>query len=209
MNGTCSLFRLARASHLILASSSPRRQQFLDDLGLPYQVLTSPKDEVTPMPSEDPQIFTARAADHKARQTAQLIPGAYQSPLLIAADTVVSIDGRILGKPQDSADALAMLSLLSGRSHQVTTSVCVLLPRRYQECSFAFSDQASVTFYAWPKEVLAAYVQSGEPRDKAGAYAIQGKGAFLVQGIHGSWSTVVGLPVSRLCRELLSRELIA
>ncbi|MCR5813410.1 MAG: Maf family nucleotide pyrophosphatase [Desulfovibrio sp.] len=203
------VFRLCGVSDLFLASASPRRQQFLAELGLPYQVLTNPSCELSPEPGEDPRLFTARAAEQKARQTVPLIPESCQIPLLIAADTVVSIDGSILGKPANSAHALAMLSRLSGRSHQVTTSVCVILPRKRQESSFAFSDQSSVTFYDWPQETLSAYAQSEEPLDKAGAYAIQGQGAFLVKAIQGSWSTVVGLPLSRLCHELLERKLIA
>jgi len=202
------LFSLDLASDLILASASPRRQQFLQELGLPYTVMTSPTREDKPKHGEDAQSYTARAARDKAQAVVSLIPKA-ETPLILAADTVVSINGHILGKPRDNDEALAMLQLLAGQRHQVTTSVCVLLPGKHNNLSFAFSDEASVTFYPWSRQVLEAYVRSGEPLDKAGAYAVQGKGAFLIQALQGAWTTVVGLPVGRLCQELLARHLIA
>ena len=120
--------------------------------------------------------------------------------LILAADTVVALDSDILGKPADDTDALDMLRRLSGRRHEVITGVCCLFP---DGSSAGFADTSAVRFHAWPDDVLRAYVRSGEPADKAGAYAIQGQGAFLVESVHGSWSTVVGLPVSRLAALLL------
>ena len=120
--------------------------------------------------------------------------------LILAADTVVALGHDILGKPADDADALDMLRRLSGREHEVITGVCCLFP---DGSSAGFADTSAVRFHAWPEDVLRAYVRSGEPADKAGAYAIQGQGAFLVESVHGSWSTVVGLPVSRLAALLL------
>ena len=141
--------------------------------------------------------------------------GGVQLDLVLAADTVVSIDHTLLGKPRDRDNALSMLLRLAGRRHFVTTAVHILFaahvsefPDRTEPATCAFSETSAVLFHPFQKTVLQAYVDTGEPLDKAGAYAIQGQGAFLIDRIEGSWSTVVGLPVSRLASELLIRNII-
>ncbi|MDE5879551.1 MAG: Maf family protein, partial [Desulfovibrio sp.] len=129
--------------------------------------------------------------------------------MVIAADTVVAIDGHILGKPRDGAEALAMLEALAGHPHTVTSAVALHLPAAWPAPhEESFTDTAAVTYADWPREVLGAYARSGEPADKAGAYAVQGRGAFLAERLDGAWSTVVGLPLARLAALLLARGLI-
>ena len=204
---TPPLFRLPEGSRLILASHSPRRQDFLASWGIPFRVHTGSSAEIRPHPHEEAASFTLRAAQAKAADAWDTLPDSDLHPIILAADTVVSIDERILGKPRTASDALAMLKSLSGRTHSVITSVVVFLPIR-PESSFSFTDAARVRFLAWDEAVLSAYVRTREPEDKAGAYAVQGQGAFLIDEIHGSWSTVVGLPQARLAQELLSRSLL-
>lgn len=186
---------------LVLASASPRRQQFLREWGVPFRVDAPQGVEPRAEAGEAPAAYALRAAQAKARATAARHSGA----LTLAADTVVAVQNAILGKPRDAADALAMLRQLSGRTHQVITGVCLVLPDGTEQ---SFTDSTDVTFAAWPEAALAAYVRTGEPMDKAGAYAIQGQGAFLVERIHGSWSTVVGLPVTETARRLLQAGLL-
>ena len=171
-----------------------------------------------PRPGELPDAYTRRAALAKARAVARLMNGAklpvqIDKNIILAADTVVAVDGDILGKPRDRQDALNMLSRLSGRVHEVISAVCLILgatqTRSPQNTAAAepeelvFSDTSRVFFHPWPEPVLRAYVATDEPCDKAGAYAIQGQGAFLVDRVEGSWSTVVGLPVTQLAALLL------
>ena len=180
------LFVLRPGIRLVLASASPRRRQFMDEWGLPYTVVRPAGVEPRPGHGESPAAYALRAATAKARA--------------VAASADAGADGLILAKPADDTDALDMLRRLSGRRHEVITGVCCLFP---DGSSAGFADTSAVRFHAWPDDVLRAYVRSGEPADKAGAYAIQGQGAFLVESVHGSWSTVVGLPVSRLAALLL------
>lgn len=188
------LFALRPQVRLVLASASPRRRQFMDEWGLSYTIVRPSGVEPRPEAGESPAAYALRAATAKAHAVAARAD-AGPGDLVLAADTVVALGRDILGKPVDEADALAMLRRLSGQEHEVITGVCCLFPGG-QEAGFA--DTSAVRFHAWPEDVLRAYVRSGEPADKAGAYAIQGQGAFLVESVRGSWSTVVGLPVSRL-----------
>jgi septum formation protein len=179
-----------------LASRSPRRRELLAQLGLRPAVISADVDE-TPRADEDPQQFVARVALAKAKAGRQTAP----LPLpVLGADTAVVCDGRILGKPANADDALAMLRLLSGREHQVLTGVALLGARQQT----AVSD-TRVRFRPIGAEEAAAYWASGEPRDKAGAYAIQGLGALFVERINGSYSGVVGLPLFETAR-LLAQE---
>lgn len=187
---------------LVLASGSPRRRQFLQEWGLPFTVDVPQGPEPHPMPGESPAAYALRAARGKGAVTAARHPGA----LTLAADTVVTVDGDILGKPGSERDALSMLRRLAGRTHQVVTGVCLILPDGTEQ---SFSDSTDVTFAPWPHTMLAAYARTGEPADKAGAYAIQGQGAFLVERISGSWSTVVGLPITEIARRLAAAGLLA
>lgn len=200
------LFALPGGWELVLASHSPRRRQFLDEWGLAYRIVTGRDEEPRPRAGEAPAAYARRAARAKALAAAaadRLADGQAARPrVLLAADTIVALDGDILGKPVDRAQALDMLRRLAGRTHEVISAVCLLGP---QDEEIVFHDVSRVGFAPWPDAVLAAYAATGEPDDKAGAYAIQGQGAVLVEGVDGSWSTVVGLPVSRLAQEMLSR----
>lgn len=219
------LFALATGYRLVLASASPRRRQFLSEWGLPFELARPDGAEPLPEPGENPDAYTRRAATAKAHAVAA---GLHSTPaietarlhnrtIILAADTVVTVDGDILGKPNNSRHAMDMLQRLTGRGHEVISAVCLLLPspvgntategagRSVHTEELVFSDVSRVFFHPWPENVLRAYVDTGEPHDKAGAYAIQGQGAFLVDKIEGSWSTVVGLPVTQLAHLLLDR----
>jgi len=177
----------------ILASASPRRRELLALAGIPFEVYVPNVDE-----RFDPAWTAAQAAralaELKAAATAQNFPGA----CIIAADTVVETGGILLGKPEDAAGAARMLRLLSGREHRVVTGVCL----RLGQARRVFSQETLVRFYQLGEDEIEAYVRTGEPMDKAGAYGIQGRGALLVEGIMGDYYNVVGLPVARLAREL-------
>ena len=186
---------------LILASSSPRRQKFLSQLGLHYQALPAVIDE-TPKADESPPHFAWRMAAAKAEQIAFCHP----ESCVLGADTVVALDRNIFGKPRDSHDALATLKILQGQTHQVITGFAVIAKQRgIEEIATVISQ---VTFDTFSDDILRAYVGSGESLDKAGAYGIQGKGSFLISSITGSCSNVVGLPVNDVVRVLLRHCLI-
>ncbi len=187
---------------LVLASSSPRRQYFLQELGVDFTIICPKGAEPSPIPHEDPADYAARAALVKARTAAQHTA---EDTVIIAADTVVDVDGEILGKPTDTHHALHMLRKLSGRKHRVVSAVSVIFPHKKEH---SFYDCADVFFHKWSESILAAYAAHKEGRDKAGAYAIQGKGAFLVNRIEGSWTTVVGMPLSPLVELLLAHGAI-
>lgn len=165
--------------------------------------------EPSPAPGEDPVAYALRVARHKAR--AVLTEAGHETgtagtgPLVLAADTIVVADDDILGKPASEDHALAMLTRLAGNTHTVLTACCLHPADNEPLC---FADSTRVTFAAWPETLLRAYIATGEPMDKAGAYGIQGKGAFLVERIEGSWSTVVGLPMSRTMSALLALGVI-
>lgn len=187
---------------LILASASPRRQQFLHDLGISFTALAADIDE-TPLDKEEPDAFARRMAREKAELIAQRHPASW----VIGADTVVTLGGRILGKPDDAAHALEMLLSLQGEKHQVITGLALHCVR--EDRSEIVSRSTEVSFAAFSDAILSAYVQTGEPLDKAGAYGIQGKGGFLVRSITGSCSNVIGLPVNTCIGLLLQYNIIA
>jgi septum formation protein len=180
---------------IILASGSPRRQLFLAGLGLDFAVVIADVDE-TGRTGETPPAFVRRLALAKAAAVAVAHPEAW----VIGADTVVVLAGAILGKPADPDDALAMLTRLAGRTHEVWTGFAVM---RDEAVAIAREVRTEVTFVTAAAAVLAAYVATGEPLDKAGAYGIQGRGGVLVERIDGSHSNVVGLPMAELVEELL------
>lgn len=190
---------------LVLASNSPRRQDFFREQGLDFTLEIPEQDEPGPLPDEAPEAYALRAASSKAEQALrQLRRKNPADAVVIAADTIVTLeeDGKpfILGKPADEAEAVAMLTRMVGRSHEVITACC-LLPLEGE--GRAFADRTEVRFAPWPLPVLQAYAATGEPLDKAGAYGIQGQGAFLAESVHGSWTTVVGLPLNRVLAALL------
>ena len=177
---------------IVLASSSPRRRELLRMLGLPFAVSPSDIDE-TWRNGEAPAVHAERLAREKA--AARPVPGT----AVIGADTIVVIDGEILGKPRDAADARAMLRRLSGREHVVYTGVAVARDGRLA----SGVRQTTVRFHPLDDDAIAAYVATGEPLDKAGAYGIQGYGAVLVERIDGDYFTVMGLGLELLV-ELLA-----
>lgn len=184
------------SAQLYLASRSPRRAQLLEQLGLRFEALPADVPE-QPAPGQSPADYALSIALAKARAAARHAP----LPLpVLGADTDVAVDGAILGKPRDRADALAMLARLSGRSHEVCSAVAVVAGGR-EETALSVT---RVHFGAISPEAAAAYWESGEPADKAGAYAIQGGAARWVRRIEGSYSGVVGLPLYETC-ELLQR----
>lgn len=176
---------------LVLASRSPRRRQLLEMLGLPIVVSVSDVQEI-PLPREKPLDYSRRLARDKARS----VPGEY----VLGADTIVVIDDTMLEKPHDAADALGMLMRLQGRRHQVITSICLVAHGQEHHAT----DTTSVFFRPASEAELQAYVATGEPMDKAGAYGIQGYGAALIERIEGDFFGVMGLPV-RLVLDLLAR----
>ena len=186
---------------LILASASPRRRRFLEELGLTFTIEAAQVDE-QPLAHETPREFVLRAASDKARAVAEHYPSAW----VLGADTVVVLDNRILGKPVDEGDAERLLALLAGRWHEVLTGFC--LCRKDMEHLTAHAVATTVKFVDYDETIAAAYVQTGEPLDKAGAYGIQGKGGFLVERINGSYSNVVGLPLAEVIKELLQQGII-
>lgn len=176
---------------VVLASASPRRLELLRRIGVEPDVRPADVDE-TPLPGEAPADLVARLAATKASVVAATHPGA----LVVAADTEVVVDGRILGKPADDADARAMLELLSGREHEVLTGVHLWLGDR----TAAEVVRTTVCFRPLTGREIAGYVAGGEPMGKAGAYAIQGAGGAFVESITGSDSNVVGLPLATVVR---------
>ncbi len=180
---------------IVLASRSPRRRQLLEMLGIPFRVVAPEVDE-TRRGSELPEHYVTRLAQLKARTVAQR----EASHVVLAADTTVVLRGRIFEKPATPEEAVAMLHRLQGRKHQVMTAVAVAQDGRVEHAL----DVTDVTFRPLSDAQIAAYVATGEPLDKAGAYAIQGKGAALVEGIRGDFFGVMGLPL-RLALDLLER----
>ena len=179
---------------LVLASASPRRRHLLRQLAIPFEIVPAELDE-TPEPGEEPVDHVRRLAEAKASAVASRVePG----QVVLAADTTVELAGSIVGKPTDEADARVVLRALSGRTHQVHTAVVVTIagPDPADSPGSALVT-TSVTFRDLSADEIAAYVATGEPLDKAGAYGIQGKGAALVARVEGSVSNVVGLPMAQ------------
>ena len=185
---------------LILASGSPRRRDFLAELGLAFEVRVTDIDE-TPHPGEQPAAFVARLAEEKAHGVN--LPDAW----VLGADTAVVVDGEILGKPGDASEACAMLMRLSGRWHEVWTGFSLCHQSTGEVCTKSVCTR--VRFIPLTPELCRAYVRTGEPLDKAGAYGIQGKGCFLVPEISGSYTNVVGLPMAEVLEALLHHKVIA
>ena len=175
-----------------LASASPRRLALLRQIGVSPRVRPAEVDE-TPLPEESARAMVLRLAEAKGRTVAGQVE---EGAVVLAADTAVVLGEQVLGKPESVDDALRMLSMLRGRTHEVLTAV--FLMRTDDKRSLADVASTRVTFVEVDDATLRSYVSGGEPMDKAGAYGIQGHGALLCRGIEGSWSNVVGLPVERL-----------
>lgn len=193
------MYRLRPGQELVLASASPRRREMLARMGLKFAVDPAEVDEVL-TPGEEVDQAAARLAGLKAEHAAQGHP---QSAVL-AADTLVALDGAILGKPADPGQARDMLALLSGREHQVVTGFCLCHGGEV----FAGLGRTLVRFRRLSRAEIDGYVASGEPMGKAGAYAVQGLGAALVISVNGSYTNVVGLPLAACLELLLAQDVI-
>ena len=178
---------------IILASGSPRRRELLDMIGVSFEVIPADVDE-TADPALLPDQLVAHLAEKKALHVRDKIKG--QDAVVIGADTVVAIDGFILGKPKNEADAFDMLSRLQGSTHTVFTGVTVASCK--EEKYKTFVESTKVFMRALTEEEIRGYMATGEPFDKAGAYGIQEKGAVLIERVEGDYFTVVGLPLCRL-----------
>jgi nucleoside triphosphate pyrophosphatase len=180
---------------IVLASGSPRRKQLLEMLHIPFRVIAPDVDE-TVLAGEAPAAYVTRLARAKAEAVAPHAPG----EVILAADTTVVLDGAIFGKPESPVHAVEMLSRLQGRTHEVMTAIAVAGDGALEQAL----DVSRVTFRPADRPTLAAYVATGEPLDKAGAYAIQGLGAPLIERVEGDFFGVMGLPL-RLALDLLAR----
>ena len=179
---------------VILASQSPRRRQLLGQMGFSFTVRPARGEELP-----HPELTPAQLVEELARQKAlEVSAEAEADDVVVAADTVVAIDGKVLGKPHDKVHAAQMLSALSGREHTVYTGVAV----KRGETLLVEHEATQVRFRPLTEREIDLYIQTGEPMDKAGSYGIQGYGALLVEGIRGDYFNVVGLPICRLGRML-------
>ena len=179
---------------IILASKSPRRKEILQTLGFEFEVVTADTDESST--ETDPRALTRDLAERKGREVAKAIT--QKDVLVISCDTVVWCDGKILGKPKDEADATAMLKLLSGRKHTVTSGLSL----SFNGETVTDSEDTDVYFAELSNDFIDKYVASGDPMDKAGGYAVQGVASMWIEKIDGCYFNVVGLPVRLLCRLL-------
>ena len=187
---------------LLLASASARRSALLTQLGIPHEIVAADIDE-TPLDGESPEVLVVRLARLKAARGARL-HGDTTGRAVLGADTVVVVDGRILGKPRDAAEAAAMLGLLSGRAHRVLSGVALAAGGAVQ----TRLSESTVVFRALSAREIAAYWASGEPHDKAGGYAVQGLAARFICRLEGSYSGVMGLPLYETAELLAAAGLL-
>lgn len=204
---------------IILASASPRRRELLGQMGAEFQVLPAEGEEV--ITSTEPDQVVLELSRQKAREAAERVRKSgwegnreekfslaeekeqkAEGVLILGADTVVVLDGEILGKPENPADAVRMLEKLSGSTHSVFTGVTLILQRPESEEVISFFEETKVYMHRMTEQEIEAYVDTGEPLDKAGAYGIQGKGAVYIERIAGDYNNVVGLPIARIYQEL-------
>ena len=195
---------------IILASASPRRKELLEQIGLEFEICpakgeeiitsTVPEEVVQELSRQKAEEVAAMVSSYKEKHEELMTP---QELIVIGADTVVAMDGQILGKPVDEADAFRMLTMLSGNTHSVYTGVTiVVVDEKNRAGEISFYEKTDVTMCPKSPEEIQWYVGTGEPMDKAGAYGIQGKCAIFVNEIKGDYNNVVGLPVSHLYQEL-------
>lgn len=195
---------------IILASASPRRKELLEQIGLDFEICPAKGEEV--ITTEIPQEAVLELASQKALEVAGMIKryeGLHrdlmtpQDLMIIGADTVVAAEGKILGKPKDDEDAFRMLTLLSGRTHEVYTGVSIVfLDASGRAGEHVFFEKTEVTMHEMSPEEIRRYIATGDAADKAGAYGIQGKCAIFIDKIAGDYNNVVGLPVAAVYREL-------
>lgn len=195
----------------VLASASPRRWELLEQAGIHFEISQAQGEEISA--KETPADLVEELSFRKADEVAQQYLKKYKNDtvVIIGADTIVAHHDEIMGKPKDLEDASAMLARLQGDTHQVYTGVTLIILEQGQEKRgrevITFHEKTDVHMYPMTPEQIAAYVATGEPADKAGAYAIQGKCAVYIKGINGDYNNVVGLPVARLMHELFERQL--
>lgn len=194
---------------IILASGSPRRKELLAQAGYDFDVCPSLSDEdLEPMaPSEYVMLLAKKKADEVcnriiAQDVVRRVKKLPERFVVLGADTVVSLNGRILGKPYDYDDAYNTLNSLSDQTHQVYTGVCLIYVNGRAKSSSSFYEKTDVTFYPVSPDEIIQYLATNEPFDKAGSYGIQGKGGLFVKGIEGDYNNVVGLPLARVYHEL-------
>ena len=187
---------------IVLASGSPRRKELLGEIIPSFDIIVSEADEDSVPKTLAPDLYVEELAMLKAAASAKTIDKK-NNCIVIGADTVVTLDGEILGKPADKTDAFNMLKRLSGRKHEVYTGYCVM---RLNDCaSVSRAEKTEVYFKEITDEEISEYIETGEPIDKAGAYGIQGLGGKFINKINGDYNNVVGLPVSALC-DVLEKE---
>ena len=199
-------------SRIILASASPRRKELLEQIGLEFEICPAKGEEV--ITKTIPQEVVMELSKQKAEEVACLVTTYNENHkeittpsdiLIIGADTVVAYDGQILGKPKDEEDAKRMLSMLSGNTHSVYTGVTLcLIDKSGRVGEIVFYEKTDVTMFSITQEEIERYVATGEPMDKAGSYAIQGKSAIFIEKIEGDYNNVVGLPITRIYQKLKS-----
>ena len=188
---------------IILASASPRRKELLKQIGLDFIVFPAQGEEVSDKSA--PRDVVVELAQKKAGEIYEKTIAAgvgRQDSIVIGADTIVVFEDSILGKPKDEQDAIHMLTMLSGKTHEVYTGVSLWMRENGKKVQYSFYEKTEVTMYPIRQEEIISYVKSGEPMDKAGSYGIQGLGARFIQKINGDYNNVVGLPVGRIYQEL-------
>ena len=178
---------------IILASASPRRKELMELAGYDFEVICADIVEVVPEEAMPQEVVMSLAL-----QKAQAVAAEHKEAVVIGSDTVVALDGKIIGKPHSEQEACEMLRSLSGRTHKVFTGVAIVCGGKVKN----FFDETDVEFYSLGDDEIKKYVATGEPTDKAGAYGIQGKGSVLVKRINGDFFSVMGLPIAKLYREM-------
>ncbi len=178
---------------IILASASPRRSELMTLAGFRFDVICADIDEIVPEKALPQEVVMSLAL-----QKAQAVAKDHRKSAVVGSDTVVALDGKILGKPRSESEAAEMLRSLSGRIHKVFTGVAIVCGEKVT----SFFEETEVEFYPLTDQEILDYVATGEPMDKAGAYGIQGRGAVLVKRINGDYFNVMGLPISKVYREL-------
>ncbi len=195
MNGFCDDRRI------VLASASPRRKELLEQVGFEFDIITSDCEEITT--KTKPSEVVEELSYLKATDVADKLDKNSERLLIIGSDTVVALDDMIMGKPKDAEDAFKMLKALQGREHSVITGVTMIFTEPgKEEKKIVFSKETKVWFYSMNDDEIRAYIDTKEPMDKAGAYAIQGLCAAYIERIEGDYNTVVGLPVAEICKVL-------
>lgn len=200
------VFTVRPGLRLILASASPRRSRLLKSAGLRFSIQPSPAEEPEPLPHEPPGAYAARAAHAKGVAVKNISP---TNVIVLAADTIVRADDAILRKPASRDEAFAMLKRLNGAEHAVFTGYYLAYTINGESREIGGHEETRVRFSCFDDAVLRAYMRTGEPEDRAGGYDISGQGAFLAQGITGSFDNVAGLPLNTIIAIALANGLIA